>query len=299
MKTLGDLVREAAKRLAGRSSEGGPAHRSSAERSEGGALDAELLARHVLRWDRARWLADSRTEAAASFEPAFTALVERRAAGEPIAYITGTKEFWGLDFQVSPAVLIPRPETEVLVEEALKAIDASAGPEGPRHRVADACTGSGCVAVALAHARPSIHVIATDVSEAALHVAARNAERHEVGDRVAFTIASGLEGVDDVDLVVSNPPYVSREDAGRLMRDVVDFEPHLALFAGGDGLDVIRQLLADVARRTPPPLFMFEFGGNEAAVRSAVEASGLRLARVVPDLAGIPRVAIVDGHIER
>lgn len=275
MKTLGDLVREAALRVE--------------------PLDAEVLARHVLRWDRARWLADSRTQAPASFEPAFAALVERRAAGEPIAYITGTKEFWGLAFQVSPDVLIPRPETEVLVEEALKAIDAR--PEAPR--VADACTGSGCVAVALAHSRPSIRVIATDISEAALHVAARNAERHEVGDRIEFRIASGLEGVGDVDLVVSNPPYVSQADAAQLMTDVVDFEPHLALFAGGDGLDVIRQLLADVARRTPPPLFMFEFGGNEPAVRSAVEASGLRLARVLPDLAGIPRIAIVEGHIER
>lgn len=276
--TLADLARKAAERLRPRLS---PEHNA--------ALDAEVLARHVLRWDRARWLADSRAEAPPGFAAAFDPLVERRASGEPVAYIVGKREFWGLDFEVSPAVLIPRPETELLVEEALKAIDA-----GGAARVADACTGSGCVAVALAHARPSLAVIATDISEPALHVAARNAERHEVADRVEFRLASGLEGVGDVDLVVANPPYISRAEAPTLMKDVVDYEPHSALFAEGDGLDVIRALLADVAARTPAPPFMFEFGGNEASIRAAVEQAGLRLVRVVRDLAGIPRVAVVE-----
>lgn len=276
--TLADLARKAAERL-----------RSRLSPEQNAALDAELLARHVLRWDRARWLADSRAEAPPGFAAAFDALVDRRASGEPVAYITGTREFWGLDFEVSPAVLIPRPETELLVEEALKAIDA-----GGMRRVADACTGSGCVAVALAHSRPSIDVIATDISEAALHVAARNAERHGVGDRVEFRLASGLDGVGGVDLVVANPPYISRAEAPSLMKDVVDYEPHAALFAAGDGLDVIRALLADVAARTPAPPFLFEFGGNEAPVRAAVEQAGLRVARVARDLAGIPRVAVVE-----
>lgn len=287
--TLADLARQAAHALRARLSP-----------EQNPALDAELLARHVLRWDRARWLADSRAEAPAGFAAAFNALVDRRASGEPVAYIIGKREFWGLDFEVSPAVLIPRPETELLVEEALKVIDAGgAALQGPGLLVADACTGSGCVAIALAHSRPSLRVIATDISEPALHVAARNAERHEVADRVEFRVASGLEGVGGVDLVVANPPYISRAGARTLMKDVVDYEPHTALFADGDGLDVIRALLADVAARTPAPPFMFEFGGNEALVRAAVEQAGLRLTRVVRDLAGIPRVAAVARDIER
>jgi len=279
VKTLAELVRAAARRIA--------------------PLDAEVLVRHVLRWDRARWLADSRAEAPPGFAAAFDALVDRRASGEPVAYITGKREFWGLDFEVTPDVLIPRPETELLVETALAAVDGrgtagGAALQGPRIRVADACTGSGCVAIALAHSRPSLEVIATDISEAALHVAARNAERHEVGDRVELRLASGLEGVGGVDLVVANPPYISRAEAPSLMKDVVAFEPHQALFGGGDGLDVIRGILSEVARRTPPPPFAFEFGGNERAVREAIQTAGLRLTRVVRDLQGIPRVAVVE-----
>lgn len=273
--TLADLVRHAADRLR---------ERLSPEQNP--ALDAEVLARHVLGWDRARWLAGSRGAPPPGFAPAFSAAVDRRAGGEPVAYITGTREFWGLDFEVTPAVLIPRPETELLVEEALTLI---AGP-----RVADVGTGSGCVAIALAHARPELRVTATDVSEEALAVARRNASRQGVADRIDFRLASGLDGVGAVDLVVSNPPYIPRAEAGTLMQDVVAFEPHTALFAGGDGLDVIRAILADVARRTPPPPFVFEFGGNDAAVRDAIRTAGLRLARVVRDLQGIPRVAVVE-----
>lgn len=278
--TLADLVRQAADRLRGQL-----AHEQNA------ALDAEVLARHVLGWDRARWLADAREPAPADFAPRFDALVSRRAAGEPVAYITGTREFWGLDFEVSPAVLVPRPETEVLVEEALKLIDAS--PDGMT-RVADVGTGSGCIAVALAHSRPSITVVATDVSEAALAVAKRNAARHGVAGRVAFLLAPVLDGAGPVDLVVSNPPYIGRQDEDTVARDVLDFEPHGALFSGNDGLDVIRALLAAVRSRTPPPALLFEFGGGAAPIRAAVESSGLTLAALTPDLAGLPRVARVE-----
>jgi len=278
---LAELVRQAAERLARRTA------RDSAQAPEqNAALDAEVLARHVLGWDRARWLAESRSPAPAGFAPAFSSAIDRRAGGEPVAYITGTREFWGLDFEVTPAVLIPRPETELLVEEALTMI---AGP-----RVADVGTGSGCIAIALAHARPALQVVATDVSEAALAVARRNASRHGVADRIDFRLARGLDGTDDVDLVVSNPPYIARAEAGTLMKDVVAFEPHQALFGGGDGLDVIRGILSEVARRTPPPPFAFEFGGNERAVREAIQTAGLRLTRVVRDLQGIPRVAVVE-----
>lgn len=278
--TLAYLVRQAADRLRGQLS-----HEQNA------ALDAEVLARHVLGWDRARWLADAREPAPPDFAARFEALVSRRAAGEPVAYITGTREFWGLDFEVSPAVLVPRPETEVLVEAALKAIDARFGGTA---RVADVGTGSGCIAVALAHSRPGVAVVATDVSAEALAVARRNALRHGVAGRVAFLLAPALEGVGPVDLVVSNPPYIGTGEAGGVTADVRRHEPHGALFSGADGLDVIRALLAAVRARTPPPPLLFEFGGSDAPVRAAVEISGLRLAAITPDLAGLPRVARVE-----
>lgn len=282
--TLGSLVREAAARL-----------REHLSPEQNAALDAEVLARHVLGWNQTRWMADSRNAPPAGFTTSFDALLARRAKGEPVAYITRTREFWCLDFEVNPAVLIPRPETEILVEQALVVIDALADPEGSRHpRVADVGTGSGAVAIALAHNRPSIHVIATDISSAALDVARRNARRHGVSSRVQFREASVLEGVGDVDLVVSNPPYIAATEAATLMADVRDYEPHTALFSGGDGLDVIRALLADVAARTPVPILLFEFGGNEPAVRAAVTEAGLRVVETVPDLAGIPRVARVE-----
>lgn len=285
--TLGDLARQAAERLARRSSSEGGRERFSPEQNP--ALDAEVLARHVLGWDRARWLAESRSAPPAGFLPAFSSLIDRRSSGEPVAYITGTREFWGLDFQVTPAVLIPRPETELLVQEALAIIDQRGAAT-----VVDVGTGSGCVAIAIAHERPRVRVIATDISGDALDVARANAARHGVAARVDFRHASTLNGVGAVDLIVSNPPYIPRAEARTLMKDVVDFEPHAALFAGGDGLDVIRAILADAAARQPVPPVLFEFGGNEGAVRDAVRASGLRLVRVVPDLAGIPRIAVVE-----
>lgn len=279
--TLAELARQAADRLRKRFSP-----------EQNAALDAEVLARHVLGWDRARWLADSRTAPPPAFAERFERLVERRMRHEPVAHITGTKEFWGLEFEVTPDVLIPRPETELLVEEALKVFDGGAALRGPR--IADVGTGSGCLAIAFAHARSNLRITATDISEAALAVARRNAERHGVNDRIEFRRAALLDGVGDIDLVVSNPPYVSAADAGRLMKDVVDYEPHTALFAGSDGLGVIRSLLKDVASREPSPPLLFEFGGDEAPVREAVEAAGLRLVNVLRDLAGIPRVAIVE-----
>jgi release factor glutamine methyltransferase len=287
--TLAALVHEAANRLRDRQTPG-----------QNAALDAEVLARHVLGWDRAHWLAENRAQPPAGFEQRFHQLLERRLQGEPVAYLTGTREFWGLDFEVTPAVLIPRPETEILVEEALKAIDRMAAHRNrPSDRsplvVADVGTGSGCIAVALAHSRTSIRVIATDLSKAALDVARRNAARHGVADRIQFVETPVLQGVNAIDLVVSNPPYIPEADAGSLMRDVVGHEPHTALFSSGEGLDVTRALLDDVAKRNPRPPVLLEFGGNERALRDAVEAAGLRVIEIVPDLAGIPRVARVEG----
>jgi len=276
--TLAELARQAADRLRTRLSPG-----------QNAALDAEVLARHVLGWDRARWIAGSRDPAPADFLPVFNALVDRRAAGEPVAYITGRREFWGLELEVSPDVLIPRPETELLVERALREVDRL----GAR-RVLDIGTGSGCIAVVLAHERPSLRIVATDISERAVRVATRNALRHGVGDRVTFIHTAGVIHVGPIDLVVSNPPYIPEGDARTLMRDVVDFEPHVALFTTGDGLAVIRATLEELRARDPIPPYIFEFGGNEAAVRALVGASGLRVTEVIPDLQGIPRVAVVE-----
>jgi release factor glutamine methyltransferase len=274
---LAALARDAAGRLRERQSEGQDA-----------ALDAEVLARHALGWDRAQWIAGARDAAPEGFASRFDAFITRRAQGEPIAYITGVREFWGLELEVTPDVLIPRPETEILVEHAL-------GLAASRHLdfVADVGTGSGAVAIALAHAMPRLRVVATDISEAALDVARRNAARHGVADRIEFRLANVLDGTGKVDLVVSNPPYIADGDAS-VMRDVRAFEPHTALFGGPDGLDVIRALLADVKRREPVPPLLFEFGGDEEGIRAAVAGSGLRLLDVITDLAGIPRVARVE-----
>jgi release factor glutamine methyltransferase len=174
-------------------------------------------------------------------------LLRRRGRGEPIAHLTGRREFYGRSFRVSPAVLIPRPETETLVERALKV----AREQGGELRIADLGTGSGCLACTLAAELPGATVIASDVSAAALTVAAENAEALGVADRVLFVEGGWTEGlVADLDLVVSNPPYVTSAEMEELPRDVT-FEPRLALDGGPDGLDAYRDLLPAVAERAP------------------------------------------------
>jgi release factor glutamine methyltransferase len=256
-------------------------------------LDAEILARHVLGWSRETWISRSRETPPQDFAERLASLVARRAKREPIAYIIGTKEFWGLDFEVTPAVLIPRPCTETLVEQALGVIDA-APPRSSPYRVADVGTGSGSVAISLAVSRPAIEVTATDISSGALEIARRNAARHGVADRVRFVHGSLLEGVPEVDLVVSNPPYIGLRNKLQIMPDVWAYEPLPALFGGEDGLETTRELLAQVAARRPVPPLMFEFGTSEAAIRTAVEAAGLRLVRAPRDLAGLAGVACVE-----
>src|SRR5262249_55726810 len=159
---------------------------------------------------------------------------------EPLAYITGLKEFWNLPFEVSPAVLVPRPETEILVDAAL-----SRFPDGDAAlSIADVCTGTGCIAIALAVERPHSHVVATDVSTAALAVAHRNSERHAVASRVRFVESDLFANVDErYDLIVSNPPYVPMRDRGSLAPEVARHEPAIALFGGDDGLEVIKRLV--------------------------------------------------------
>ena len=255
------------------------------------ALDAELLARHVLGWDRATFVSRRRDSAPPSLDERLSPLVARRAAREPIAYILGTREFWGLPFDVTRDVLIPRPETELIVEEALAAFAGGTPPA----TVIDVGTGSGCLAVALAREFGGAEVIATDISPAALDVARRNAQRHLVAARVTFRSADLLDGITArADLIVSNPPYVARRDAPTLAPEVRDHEPHVALFAGDDGLEVYRRLLPAARERlTRNGRLIVEVGmGQSVAVSDIGEAARLRLDHTRQDLQGITRTLV-------
>ena len=255
-------------------------------------LEARLLAQHVLGWNAVRFLADARRADSPDFAAKFDALVDRRARREPLAYITGERDFWKLTFHVSPAVLIPRPETEHVVEAALKAFP----DEGAAITLSDVCTGSGCLGIAIAHERPAASVVATDLSDAALDVARRNVEKHALTSRVRLLHADLLGGVErGLDLIVANPPYVPDGDRASLAPEVRDYEPAQALFADSDGLGVIRRLVAEApSHLRPGGVLIFEFGYGEAeAVEDLIgKAHDLRMSHIVDDLQGIPRAAV-------
>lgn len=260
-------------------------------RPEDAAVDVDLYARTILGWDRARLLAERREPAPSQLEPRFSEWIARRSRREPSAYITGVREFWGLEFAVTPAVLIPRPETEFIVEEAL-----ALARRVDRPRVADVGTGSGCVAISIAHDCPACLVTATDISGAALEIARRNAARLGVGDRVAFVETSYLDGVPGpFDLIAANPPYVL-DAAKPILGADVRHEPDVALFGGAEGLrDIAGVLDAAVAKLEGGGWLVMEFGyGQEEDVETLVAARHeLTLARVRTDLQGIPRTAII------
>ena len=249
------------------------------------AIDAEVLSRHALGWDRASWLARREEPASPEEEARLHSLVARRERREPVAYITGRREFWGLDFEVTSAVLIPRPETEFIVEAALEKLDGSVQP----WQVADVCTGSGCLAIVLAHERPHVVVTATDISAAALQVARRNAERHQVADRITFLESSLLDEVSGpFDLIVANPPYVPQAMREHLQSDVKDYEPGVAIFGdGADGLDQARALIRQApSRLVQGGWLMMEFGfGQAESIAAAVGAvPELTLVEILRDL---------------
>lgn len=253
--------------------------------------DVAVLARHVLGWDVAGWLTRQRDEAPASLMPALAPLVARRASGEPVAYLIGEKEFYGRAFAVTAAVLIPRPETELLVERALAILARRPAGADPA-AIVDVGTGSGCIAVTLAAEFEALGVRATDVSADALAVAARNAARHAVTGRIVFVHGAFTADATAVDLVVSNPPYIAESDRGQLMRDVRDFEPASALFAGAQGLDVIDRLVPDAFRALRPGgTLLIEVGaGQSDAVTARLAAEGFTAVATHADLSGIPRV---------
>jgi len=256
--------------------------------------DAETLLLHVLRKDspakNLAWLIAHQEEALAPENAAaLRDLVLRRCAGEPIQYMTGETEFYGLAFHVNRAVLIPRPETEHLVE---KAIAAAAGLERPR--ILDVGTGSGAIAIALAAKLPAAQIVATEISVAALEVARQNAERHGVADRVLFLEGDLLAPVTSrqFDVIVSNPPYVAQTDRNSLSVEVRDFEPAQALFAGNEGLAVYRRLIpAAFGALASGGFVALEIGfGQQAAVSVLLAKAGFKDAEFTPDLQGIPRV---------
>lgn len=255
-------------------------------------LDAEVLARQVLGWDRAQFLAGRHEPASHEFAPRYERLVARRERREPTPYITGLREFWGLDFEVTRDVLIPRPETEFIVEEAIACLGE---PQGEPH-IVDVGTGSGILAIALALRFPGATLTATDISRKALNVARRNAERHGVAGRIRFLETSFLEGVDGpVTMVVSNPPYVPSVSAPGLTPEVREYEPHIALFGGEDGLGGLREVLAQAVRKLAPGGWLIvEFGcGQDEEVEALIAGCpAVVLARIRADLQGIPRTAI-------
>ena len=255
------------------------------------SLDAEILARHALDWDRATLIARGRDPEPDGFAPAFDALVSRRVLRQPVAQITGTREFWGRDFIVTPDVLVPRPETELIVEAAM----AFARRQFCQH-VVDVGTGSGCLAVTIACELPDVRVTAVDTSEAALEVARHNAARHGVNGRIDFCHGDLFEGVKPrADLIVSNPPYVPDADAAQMQEEVVRFEPHVALFGGPTGLDIVQRLLTEApAHLADHGQLVVEFGfGQEDAVRALAASTGWVVAGLREDLQGIPRTIVL------
>ncbi|MCH7910993.1 MAG: peptide chain release factor N(5)-glutamine methyltransferase, partial [Candidatus Hydrogenedentes bacterium] len=253
-------------------------------------LDAELLLAHSLGLKRAALLA--RLGTCLSDASVFETYIERRRNAEPIAYITGTWEFFSLEFEIEAPVLVPRPETEHLVETVLEHIGNSDA------RVLDLCTGSGCVAIAIAHNAPKSTLIATDLRASNLALAQRNAVRHELETRIDFRQGDLFHALDDAeepfDVIASNPPYVEAGAWDGLPRVIRDHEDPAALLAGVDGLDLIRRLIADAPKHLRPGgLLAFEFGmGQYEQVCGLMKACGYAHLRCVRDLAGIERIAL-------
>jgi release factor glutamine methyltransferase len=279
--TVGETLREGVQRLERAAVPSAP-------------LAAELLLIHVLGRDRAWLYAHPEIPIDPAQAEAFFSLTNKRAAGTPTQYLTGKQEFWGLDFEVTSDVLIPRPETEHVVEVALARIGESR--RSAPLRVADIGTGSGCLAVALAKELPQAKIFATDISAAALAIASRNAAGHNVTDRITFVECNLLDGIHDhapFDVIVSNPPYVARKDTQSLPIDVREHEPQIALFAGEDGMAIYPPLIAQAATHLAAGgLLVLELGcGLFEAVSDLLEARrGWTRVSATQDLAGIPRV---------
>src|SRR5262245_57035646 len=278
--TIGEALQKAAETL----SHGGVPE----ARREAGSLLSFVIGR-----DRTFLISHSEDQLDDSDWHHFSEAVERRAEGEPLQYIAGVQDFYGREFRVTPDVIIPRTETELLVEAALKTIGGT-----PETRICDVGTGSGCIAVTLLCELMDAHAVAIDVSAAALEIASQNARRHGVSDRLELGISDCFDALDPIsfDLIVSNPPYVFANSIAGLQREVRDHEPLVALSPGDDGLSVIRRLLDDGAAfvRSGGHLIM-EIGFDQGEkVQKLIDQKVWRLVEICPDLQSIPRIVVLQ-----
>lgn len=259
--------------------------------------EAGSLLEYVLGRDRSFILTHAEEAIAEEQAERFRECLERRAQGEPLQYITANQEFFGLDFEVTKDVLIPRPETELLIETALKLLTPS-----PDAFICDVGTGSGCIVITLMQQRKQARAVAIDISPAALAVARRNAVRHSVAERIDFVLSDCFAALNSreprpsFDLIVSNPPYVEEGAMAELQREVRDFEPRSALAAGAEGLDIIRRLLLDASSFLKTGgYFLFEIGFNQAVVvRELLDPKTWKLMDIHKDLQGIPRTVALQ-----
>ena len=270
-------------------------------------LAAELLLMHALGVDRTYLYAHPEQDLDATTRERYFSLVAQRASGVPTQHLTGHQEFWGLDFEVTPDVLVPRPETEHLIEVALDRLGASAGGDSHRRRaplrIADVGTGSGCIAIAFTKELPGAQIVATDISAAALEIARRNSARHEVSQRIEFVECNLLDQFFHqspdtshqslrFDLIVSNPPYIGRSEAATLPREVREHEPETALFGGETGTEIYAPLTEHAAMLLKPGgVLVLELGHNSADhVSRLLDAPEWHEVNMTKDLAGIARV---------
>jgi len=257
--------------------------------------EAVSLLTHVIGRDRTFVISHAGHLITGAELQSFREYVERRAKGEPLQYITGYQDFFGLDFEVTKDVLIPRPETELLVETALELVS---GPDAAP-LICDVGTGSGCIAITLLHQLPLSRAVAIDVSPAAIRVAERNATRHAIKERIAFVVSDCFAAIDSgpkFDLVVSNPPYVARHALEGLQREVRDYEPRLALMAGDDGLTMIRRLLSEGGCFLKARGYLLiEIGFDQgAAVEQMIDRNAWNLLDIHQDLQRIPRTVALQ-----
>jgi len=260
-------------------------------------LDAEVLLAHIIQRDRV-WLITHRDDVLNDKDQRdFDEAIRRRSKREPLQHIIGNQEFWGLEFKVTPDVLIPRPETELIVEAALMLVQ----DRNQQVRIIDLCTGSGCIAVSLAKELASAHIIATDASERALVVARENARDHGVADRIRYLEGDLFEPLEEldirghIDIMVSNPPYVRTGDLPTLQPEVRDYEPARALIAGPEGTEMAMRIIQNASEYLKKNgALIVEMGlGQAEALTRMVEATGAYdRSSILKDLAGIDRVIV-------
>ena len=286
MTTILELVEKARSRLI----------RVGLEPDQAG-IDAEVLARDTLGWNRATYLANGRMVAPSDFLPKYETVVWRREQREPVSLIRGYREFWQLEFEVTPDVLTPRPETELLVEQTLFRLKES---KVSGAHVADIGTGSGCLAVTVAVELPDCQITAVDVSIDALLVARRNAERYGVERRIRWVCAEhfeGLLGIKALSVIMANLPYIPVSQIKSLPPEVRDYEPHGALDGGPDGLDVIRALITKANRHLDHGGWLIvECGTNqsEAVSQHVSSVATLVVIEIIEDLKATPRVLVIQ-----